>query len=327
MTEHPQCSIIVRTYNEEQHIGRLLTGIMEQSVDDVEIIVVDSGSTDATVSIASRFPTTILHIKPEQFTFGRSLNLGCSVASGDYLVFASAHVYPVYENWLAALLAPFEDPGIALVYGRQMGSSSTHYSEHRQFERMYPQESRIPQDFPLCNNANAGIRRHLWEQHSYDESLPGLEDLEWGTWALAQGHLLAYEADAVIVHVHEETPAQVYNRYKREAIALTRIRPEDKFGLAGFIRLFLSNILHDARQSISDGLFLQSIASILWYRWMQYWGSYVGFRHSGPVTSQVIRAFYYPESSRKRDGPDGSDRQMIDYSQSAWDVENESSDD
>ena len=46
-----QASIIVRCYNEEAHIGRLLSGIMQQATDDFEIIVVDSGSTDATLEI------------------------------------------------------------------------------------------------------------------------------------------------------------------------------------------------------------------------------------------------------------------------------------
>ncbi len=70
-------SIIIRCYNEEQHIGRLLSGIMQQTVQNVEIIVVDSGSTDATLSIVSDYPAKILSIKPEEFSFGRSLNIGC----------------------------------------------------------------------------------------------------------------------------------------------------------------------------------------------------------------------------------------------------------
>ena len=92
------CSIVIRSYNEERHIGRLLAGIMEQTVKDVDIILVDSGSTDATVAIASQFPVTILHIDPEDFSFGRSLNLGCAAAKKDVIVLASAHVYPVYDD-------------------------------------------------------------------------------------------------------------------------------------------------------------------------------------------------------------------------------------
>jgi rhamnosyltransferase len=48
------CSLVIRAYNEEEHIGRLLEGISHQTVRDVEIIQVDSGSTDATASIAAR---------------------------------------------------------------------------------------------------------------------------------------------------------------------------------------------------------------------------------------------------------------------------------
>ncbi|MGB7712111.1 MAG: glycosyltransferase [Microcoleus sp.] len=76
-----KCSVVIRCYNEEQHIGRLLSGIMEQSVRDVEIILVDSGSTDATVAIASRYPIKLLSIQPQEFSFGRALNLGCQAAT------------------------------------------------------------------------------------------------------------------------------------------------------------------------------------------------------------------------------------------------------
>ena len=76
-----KCSVIIRCYNEEQHMGRLLSGIMQQTVKNAEIIIVDSGSTDATLSIASRYPVQILSIRPEEFSFGRSLNVGCPVAS------------------------------------------------------------------------------------------------------------------------------------------------------------------------------------------------------------------------------------------------------
>lgn len=49
MKVHNNCNVIIRSYNEEQHIGRLLSGIMEQTVQDVEIVVVESGSTNTTL--------------------------------------------------------------------------------------------------------------------------------------------------------------------------------------------------------------------------------------------------------------------------------------
>jgi glycosyltransferase involved in cell wall biosynthesis len=113
--------VVIRGYNEGQHIGRLLSGIVHQTVSDVEIILVDSGSTDATLSIAARYPIKILSISPEEFSFGRALNLGCRAASNEFIVIASAHVYPVHQDLLERLLAPFAEPQVALVYGKQRG--------------------------------------------------------------------------------------------------------------------------------------------------------------------------------------------------------------
>ncbi len=49
-----QISVIIRCFNEDEHIGRLLSGIMQQTIPTDEVVVVDSGSTDATLAIASR---------------------------------------------------------------------------------------------------------------------------------------------------------------------------------------------------------------------------------------------------------------------------------
>lgn len=292
----PACSVIIRSFNEEKHIARLLSGIMEQTVKDVEIVLVDSGSTDATVSIASRYPVKIVSITPEEFTFGRSLNIGCRAASGEYLVLASAHVYPVYADWLERMIEPFQNPKVALTYGQQRGNTTTKFSEHQHFAKMYPDVSNLKQTTPLCNNANAAIRRSLWEQHPYNEELPGLEDLDWATWAVSKGYWLSYVAEATIIHVHDETPQQVFNRYRREAIALNWIQPEQHFSLLDFVRLFFSNVFSDLWHALHQGAFWKVWREILWFRWMQFWGTYQGFRYVGPLTREMKRAFYYPRS-------------------------------
>ncbi|MBN2556270.1 MAG: glycosyltransferase family 2 protein [Anaerolineales bacterium] len=309
----PNCSVIIRSYNEEKHIGRLLTGIMEQTLKDVEIILVDSGSTDATVSIASRYPVKVVSIKPEDFTFGRSLNIGCEAASGEFLVLASAHVYPVYPDWLDKLIAPFADPGVALTYGQQRGNTTTKFSEHQHFARMYPDSSNFRQETPLCNNANAAIRRSLWEERPYNEELPGLEDLDWATWAVAQGHVLSYVAEAAIVHVHDETPPQVFNRYRREAIALNLIQPEQHFSFFDFVRLFVSNIISDTWHALDQKVFTRVWREILWFRWMQFWGTYQGFRYVGPLTREMKRAFYYPRSINAAGRASNREVEPLDY--------------
>jgi rhamnosyltransferase len=289
-----QCSIVIRAYNEEQHIGRLLTGISRQSLQNVEIILVDSGSIDATTAIAARYPVRVLHIQPDEFTFGRSLNAGISQAHSELIVIASAHVYPVYPDWLERLLAPFSDPKVGLVYGKQRGHEKTQFSERQIFNHWYPEVSDLRQSHPFCNNANAAIRRSLWEQRPYDESLTGLEDLEWARWAMQAGHALAYVAEAEVVHVHNESPSGVYNRYRREAMAFKRIFPQERFSPGDFIRLVTTNIANDTWHALRQRELQANIKGIFWFRWMQFWGTYQGYRHSGPVTWQLRRTFYYP---------------------------------
>jgi rhamnosyltransferase len=288
------CSIVIRAYNEEKHIGRLLTGIIQQTFKDFELILVDSGSTDATPAIAARYPVNIIHIQPEEFTFGRSLNVGISQASGEFVVAASAHIYPVYPDWLQKLLAPFEDPKTGLSYGKQRGNSSSKFSEHQVFARWFPDTPNPRQAHPFCNNANAAIRRSLWENHPYDETLPGLEDLEWARWAIENGHKITYVPEAEIIHVHEETPRGIYNRYRREAMAFKRIFPDERFHIGDFIRLFLSNALNDCWHAARQRVWWKNVSDIFWFRLMQFWGTYQGFRQSGPLTWQLRQTFYYP---------------------------------
>ena len=288
------CSIVIRAFNEEKHIARLLQGINLQTVQDVEVILVDSGSTDATVAIAAGYGATVIHIPPEEFTFGRSLNLGVESASHEFVVIASAHVYPVFADWLERLLDPFKDPKIVLAYGKQRGTSATQFSEQQVFTQWFPEHSDSRQAHPFCNNANAAIRRSLWQGHPYDETLTGLEDLAWAAWAMHEGHALAYVAEAEVIHVHDETPQSVFNRYRREAIAFKRIFPNEHFGLWNFVRLLTGNIANDLWHAAQKSRLTENLRGIFWFRWMQFWGTYQGYRQSGPLTWQLRQTFYYP---------------------------------
>ena len=287
-------SLVIRCYNEERYIGRLLDGVVQQTADDVEIIVVDSGSTDSTLSIVSRYPVKLLSIKPEEFSFGRSLNIGCAAASGEVILIASAHVYPMYQDWMERLVAPFADPQVALVYGKQRGNQATKYSEHQVLAKWFPDQSDLNQAHPFCNNANAAVRRALWQERKYDETLTGLEDTDWAKHAMNLGYKIAYVADADVVHVHDESVRQILNRYRREAIAFKHIFPHERFGLWDFARLFVANAISDYRHARRDGVLRQNVKEILSFRLMQFWGTYRGFKQRGLTSSRLKQTFYYP---------------------------------
>ena len=228
----------------------MLEGIRHQTLKDVEIILVDSGSTDQTVSIAEAFGARIVRIPSAEFTFGRSLNFGLRAATREFVVIASAHVYPVYPDWLESLLRPFaEGEKVALTYGKQRGPETAHFSEQQIYHQWYPDRSQPSQFTAFCNNANAAIRRSLWEKNPYEETLTGLEDVAWAKWAKEQGYDIAYVAEAEIVHVHKETPAGVFNRYRREGMAFKQIFPEAHFSIYDFVRLSSSNIVTDLREA------------------------------------------------------------------------------
>jgi glycosyltransferase involved in cell wall biosynthesis len=124
-------SAVIRAYNEGKHIGRLLEGFEQQTVKPDEIILVDSGSTDDTVEIARAAGCRIVHIDKREFSFGRALNRGCAAAAGDVLLFASAHVYPLYNTHVEHLVGAFDRDGVAIAYGRQVGDERTKFSESR----------------------------------------------------------------------------------------------------------------------------------------------------------------------------------------------------
>jgi rhamnosyltransferase len=295
----PDCSIIIRAYNEEKHIGRLLDGVLQQSIKNVQVILVDSGSTDQTLAVAQNYPVEVVHIRPEDFSFGRSLNRGIEAAKADFVVMASAHVYPVYPDWLERLLAPFSDEKLALSYGKQRGNEQSHYSEQQIFLHWYTDQSELHQNHPFCNNANAAIRRSVWQEHPYNETLPALEDLAWARWSQDQGWGIAYIAEAEVVHVHNESWQGIRNRYRREGMAFKQIYPQETFNLMDLLRLWFSNVRSDFSAAAHQNVFQRNWARIMRFRWMHFLGTYQGYNQSGPLTWQLKQAFYYPNVSVK----------------------------
>ncbi|MCB2014164.1 MAG: glycosyltransferase family A protein [Sphingobium sp.] len=306
-------SIVIRAYNEEEHIEKLLRGIKAQRIQPQEIILVDSGSTDHTVTIAERYGAKIVGIAKEDFTFGRALNIGCEAACGDILVFVSAHVYPVFDTWLELLIAPFDNSRVSLTYGRQQGGNTNKFSEHCLFARWFPTERAFPQQGYFCNNANCAVRRSTWETLHYDETLTGLEDLDWAKRSQSKGGLLVYEPGATIVHVHEETWPQVRNRYRREAMALRRINTESHFSIIDFCRLFSANIIVDAIAAKKQKVLARELRSILSFRFNQFYGAWQGHRGPSEVSQDLKQRFYFPARTLHHHQEEAHDARRIDY--------------
>ena len=288
-------SIVIRTLNEAKYLPDLLESVFAQEIGNatVEVIVVDSGSTDGTQEIAERFGCKMLTLRKDQFSFGRSLNIGCEAARGQVLVFISGHCIPVGKHWLKNLVAPIEEGQVSYSYGRQTGGPNTFLSEEAVFSKGFPVNSQVPQDGFFCNNANAALDRMVWEKHKFDETLTGLEDMALAKKVLEDDGRVGYVADAHVIHNHEETWPQVRRRYEREAIALQQIMPQIHINLADLARFIIGGVVSDMNfaRSTRRRFKLHEVVS---YRWNQYVGSWKGNRDHRILTHIEKEKYFYP---------------------------------
>jgi len=291
-----QASIVIRTYNEAQHLPRLLECIAAQSLpaSEYEVVIVDSGSTDDTLKIAAAHPTRVVHIRKEDFSFGRSLNVGCEAAVGRCLVFVSGHCFPVESDWLERLIAPLGYNNIAYSYGRQVGNESSRFSECQLFRKYFPEQSSIPQQGFFCNNANSAVLREAWRRHPFNEQLTGLEDMELAQRLVDGGLKVAYVAEAPVYHLHNETWHKVRIRYEREAIALQRIMPQVHVSLWDFMRYWSCATSLDLKAASRAGRLRRVFAEVLMFRLMQYWGTYRGNHEHRKLSHRAKEEYFYP---------------------------------
>ncbi|MAI49160.1 MAG: hypothetical protein CMM16_01170 [Rhodospirillaceae bacterium] len=241
-----QTSIIVRAFNEAKHLPALFDGIDAQSYRDFEVILVDSGSYDRTREIAEARGARLVRINSQDFTFGYSLNIGIEAAKGEYMVIVSAHTVPVDNEWLARMIAPLQDDGVVMSYGRQIGVAESKFSEANDFDRFFGPRGRddTPRNIK-ANNANSAIRKTEWTMKKFHPLLPGLEDADWALHWLRCDRRVVYLPDATIRHIHEETWPQIRRRFYREAVAARRI------GLLGR-RHIPREVLRDFRRIFKD---------------------------------------------------------------------------
>lgn len=291
-------SIVIRTLNEARYLRELLTGIAGQRCEglEVECVVIDSGSTDATLTIAGEFGCTVAHIRREDFSFGRSLNRGCEAARGDILVFVSGHCVPVDEHWLQRLCVPIIDGSVAYAYGRQLGGPQSRFSECRIFEKYYPAASRVPQTGFFCNNANSALARRAWETYRFNEELTGLEDMELGKRLCDGGLRIGYVAEAGVYHHHHESWAQVQRRFEREAIALQQILPQIHVSPLDTLRYVASSVVHDWRVARREARAGRLVGEIVRYRVAQYLGSYRGNHEHRKLSHAEKERYFYPSN-------------------------------
>ena len=210
-----ECSISILTKNEESNIGPCLEAVYSQkNVGKFEVILVDSGSTDATVEIARRFPIRIEEIPARNFHHARTRNLAAGLGKGSILVNLSGDAIPASDSWLQNLLAALDDPGVGAAYGRQLPRPGSTIERHATFDTVYG-DRRLVKDpahrnglgyrFYHFSDVNSAIRRSVWKNYPYPENLKMFEDLAMAKQILDAGWKIVYEPNAPVFHSHHYT--------------------------------------------------------------------------------------------------------------------------
>jgi len=196
----PRVSVVIRTRDEERWIPHCLRAVFAQRYRDFEVVLVDNQSRDGTLARARRFPVRVVHL--ERYRPGLALNTGIRAAGGELVVCLSGHCVPTDDRWLERLVAGFEDPAIAGVYGRQLPMSWSSPRDKRDLFITFGLDRRVQVKDSFFHNANSALRRSLWQQVPFDEEATNIEDRIWAGEMIARGHRLLYEPEAAVYHHH-----------------------------------------------------------------------------------------------------------------------------
>lgn len=100
----PLLSVVIPTYNEEKEIANCLQSIKEQSYKNTEVIIVDDGSTDSTLSVIKKFRSSKI-LRQQHRGPGAARNLGAKKAKGEILIFVDADM-TFHKDYLKNLVKP-----------------------------------------------------------------------------------------------------------------------------------------------------------------------------------------------------------------------------
>ena len=225
-------TIAILTYNGETYLGRILDAVERQVFDGVvEVLVIDSGSTDRTLDIVASHANVRLHQIPNsEFGHGKTRNLAAELAHGEFVVYLTHDAVPVDDYWLFEMLAPFARfPLVEGVVGRQVPRANCvpilKYEIDRVFSTQGPEFGttvtyldgafdRHPHYWlpgAFYSDVNSAARRSFLVETVPYRDVEYAEDQLFGHDVLAAGRYKAYAARGAVEHSNDLT----YREYKK----------------------------------------------------------------------------------------------------------------
>jgi rhamnosyltransferase len=183
----------------------------------VEILAVDSGSSDGSLEALEAAGARVIRVPPEEFGHGRTRNLAAREACGDIVAFLTQDATPADDSWLAALIAPLDaDPLLAGVWSRHLARSDCHPMERRTIEefplfagpavrvaaaRGNADYAEHPELFVWFSNNAAAFPRSVLLRWPFPD-VEFAEDQAWARLVLEAGFRTALANESRILHSH-----------------------------------------------------------------------------------------------------------------------------
>jgi rhamnosyltransferase len=218
-----EVSVLLLTKNGCSDLERVLPAVFSQKFDGTfEVIAVDSGSTDGTIELLQQFPVLLTRIPASEFHHARTRNFAASFASGRIIVFLSQDAIPASDKWLQSMVSNFDDQMVGAVYGRQFPKPGSSLEREDALDAVYGARKLIKDPttregmgyrFYHFSDANAAIRRTVWETKGFPEDLKVFEDLGIAKNILDRGWKIIYEPGAAVFHSHTHSTIGLFKRY------------------------------------------------------------------------------------------------------------------
>lgn len=223
MIDEKTASIIIPTLNAADEIVPLIEMLQRQTVKLAEIVVVDSQSDDNTVELCAKFDKVrVIEILRKDFDHGKTRDMALKTCQTDYVLFTTQDAIPADEHYVENLLKPFSDSSVAIVTGRQTPKSDARLMEKLVREFNYPEESHVRSKADLdeygiktyfCSDVCSAYRRDVYEKlGGFEYPLKTNEDMFFAAKCINNGYKVAYAADAKMVHSHNFTLREQYDR-------------------------------------------------------------------------------------------------------------------
>ncbi len=257
----PKVSIIMRVYNEMPYIKYALRMLKQQSFQDYELIIVDSGSTDGSYESAKQAnPDIIYQITPGTYVPGRVLNEAIAKATGDIIVFNNSDCIPQNNYWLENLIRPFaQDKHTIATFANQIPRPDASPLVRKDYERAFGDGSISSKWKHFFSLASSAVSREIITQYPFNPTIQYSEDIEW-SWRMKQlGKTITYVPDAIVEHSHNYTIKGLIKRYTGEGKAEKEIYKEPR---GNFI---MAVIISAKLELLRDLIYLAKHRELHWF--------------------------------------------------------------